>query len=131
MTDQHALRSLVEKIARVARSRAQAATAATGAQSFPQAKVDRILGKVQARIAGAGCTEATTSDRSDTMFRRKPLLIQFTELLHECDDGNAPAVKEFLKKHEGDKTFLERAQVVLNSYQMKKDFEKLMSKDVI
>jgi hypothetical protein len=55
----------------------------------------------------------------------KPLLVQFTNLLHACrGDCRAPAVKEFLEKHKNDQTFQARARAVIESFQMKQEFDK-------
>jgi hypothetical protein len=41
-----------------------------------------------------------------------PLIIQYTNLLHKHKNPNAKEVKAFLRKHEADNVFQERAKVV-------------------
>ncbi len=40
----------------------------------------------------------------------RPLIIEYTNLLHKYRDPNADAVKDFLKEHLDDEVFLKRAK---------------------
>jgi hypothetical protein len=44
------------------------------------------------------------------MEKKEPLIVQYTNLLHEHQAPNAPAVQQFFKEHKDDSVFAERAQ---------------------
>ena len=49
----------------------------------------------------------------------EPLLIQYTKLLHQYRDPDAPEVKRFLSEHSRDSEFLKRAQTLNRLFQLK------------
>jgi len=50
---------------------------------------------------------------------KKPLIIQYTNLLHEHRDPEAGAVKAFMKSHSADKVFVRRAKVLNRVFKLK------------
>ena len=49
----------------------------------------------------------------------QPLIIQYTNLLHQYRDHNAKAVKEFLRKNSSNSVFMKRARVLNKIFQLK------------
>jgi hypothetical protein len=49
----------------------------------------------------------------------QPLIIQYTNLLHQYRDTNAKSVKEFLSTHANDKTFIRRAKALNKLFKLK------------
>jgi len=98
---------------------------------FSEDKVSRLLNKTLSRLATSGLALGGGDEaaRSDDMTS-KPLLIQFTNLLHACRSCDAPAVKEFLAKHKDDETFQRRARAVMDSWQVKQQFEKRYTEEL-
>lgn len=50
-----------------------------------------------------------------------PLIIQYTNLLHQYRDPNANAVKQFLKRHSQDSVFLRRAHALNKVFKLKEE----------
>ena len=51
----------------------------------------------------------------------QPLIIQYTNLLHQYRDPNAKSVQVFLKKHSQDRLFIKRAKVLNRVFKLKED----------
>jgi hypothetical protein len=51
----------------------------------------------------------------------RPLIIQYTNLLHEYGDPQAAPVLAFLEEHAEDKVFLRRAAVLNKVFQLKRE----------
>jgi hypothetical protein len=51
----------------------------------------------------------------------QPLIIQYTNLLHQYRDPDAKVVQEFLKKHSQDRLFIRRAKVLNRVFKLKED----------
>lgn len=51
----------------------------------------------------------------------QPLIIQYTNLLHQYCDINADPVQNFLDKHAGDVVFIKRAKALNLVFQLKKE----------
>ncbi len=51
----------------------------------------------------------------------QPMIIQYTNLLHQYRDPNADPVKEFLKKQSADKVFLRRAEALNKVFRLKEE----------
>jgi hypothetical protein len=49
----------------------------------------------------------------------EPLVIQYTNLLHEYQDPAAPAVVAFVQAHQGDEVFLRRVEVLNKVFRLK------------
>ena len=49
----------------------------------------------------------------------QPLIIQYTNLLHQCRDCNAPGVRKFLRLNSGNKVFVQRARTLNQVFQLK------------
>jgi len=50
-----------------------------------------------------------------------PLIIQYTNLLHQYRDPKVKAVTEFLKRHSEDSVFVKRAQVLNKVFLLKQE----------
>jgi hypothetical protein len=51
----------------------------------------------------------------------RPLIIEYTNLLHKYRDPAAAPVKEFLQKHSSDKVLLQRAQALNKVFRLKQE----------
>lgn len=51
----------------------------------------------------------------------QPLIIQYTNLLHQYRDPNAKTVQTFLEKHSQDRLFVKRAKVLNRVFKLKED----------
>ena len=51
----------------------------------------------------------------------RPLIIQYTNLLHQYRDPEANAVKKFLKEHSGERVFVKRAQALNKVFRLKEE----------
>jgi len=49
----------------------------------------------------------------------QPLIIQYTNLLHQYRDPEAEAIKKFLKKHFQDHVFIRRAKTLNKVFKLK------------
>jgi len=49
----------------------------------------------------------------------EPLIIVYTNLLHQHRDPEAEPVKKFLEEHSEDRTFVERAEVLNKVFRLK------------
>ena len=54
----------------------------------------------------------------------QPLVIQYTNLLHQYRDPNAEAVKAFRRQHAGDKVFIKRAAAIDTVWKLKESLVK-------
>jgi hypothetical protein len=50
-----------------------------------------------------------------------PLIIQYTNLLHQYRSPDAEEVQVFLRAHQGDSVFLERAEVLNKVFRLKQE----------
>jgi len=53
----------------------------------------------------------------------RPLIIQYTNLLHQYRDPAAPAVKAFVAEHAKDKVFVRRTKALNRVFQLKRELE--------
>jgi hypothetical protein len=51
----------------------------------------------------------------------EPLVIQYTNLLHQYQDPAAPAIVAFVQAHQGDEVFLQRVEVLNKVFRLKTD----------
>jgi hypothetical protein len=58
---------------------------------------------------------------------RPPLIIEYTNLLHQYRDPGAPAVKDFLRRHRADVVFRKRAEVLNRVFRLKAELTPLGS----
>lgn len=49
----------------------------------------------------------------------QPLIIQYTNLLHQYRDPEAEAIKKFLRKHSQDRIFIRRAKTLNKVFKLK------------
>ena len=49
----------------------------------------------------------------------RPLIIQYTNLLHKHGDPKTPAIKAFLEEHASDEVLLRRAKVLNKVFELK------------
>ena len=53
----------------------------------------------------------------------RPLIIQYTNLLHQYRDPNAPEVSAFVEEHRGDKVFVRRTKALNRVFQLKQELD--------
>jgi hypothetical protein len=51
----------------------------------------------------------------------QPLIIQYTNLLHQYRDPAAKPIRDFVAQHSGDKVFLKRAEVLNQMFKLKNE----------